>query len=97
MRFLVSGGMRFSHSGFGTTPNMAPPSSCWTPASMAWMRIRPTCVVRLSGSWGSWSIIGVFRVCLSCVHATHTPEGRESIAPGRIASADDAASGTTRA
>ena len=27
MRFLSSGGVCFAHSGFGTTPNIAPPSS----------------------------------------------------------------------
>jgi len=36
------GGDASLHSGFGTTPNMAPPSSRWAPASSAWQVRRPT-------------------------------------------------------
>jgi hypothetical protein len=43
MRLRSSAGMRRSQSGFGTTPNMAPPSSRCVPASSAWMRRSPSC------------------------------------------------------
>ena len=42
IRFRASGAIRFSHSGLGTTPNMAPPSRCWLPPSRRWHRSAPT-------------------------------------------------------
>src|SRR5437899_2189216 len=42
MRLRASAAMRRSHSGFGTTPNIAPPSRRTVPASRAWQRRRPT-------------------------------------------------------
>src|SRR5260221_13633281 len=42
MRFLASAGMRLSHSGLGTTPNMAPPARRWSPAPIAQQRSFPT-------------------------------------------------------
>src|ERR1041385_5557 len=41
IRFRGSGAMRFSQSGLGTTPNMAPPTRRWMPASRAWQRKAP--------------------------------------------------------
>src|SRR3989442_12343464 len=50
MRFRASAGIRRSHRGLGTTPNMAPPSRCWRPPSRAWQRRRPT-----------WKVVWVMR------------------------------------
>src|SRR6266568_4351061 len=41
IRLRLSGVMRRSHSGFGTTPNIAPPSSHCSPPSRAWQVRRP--------------------------------------------------------
>src|SRR5690606_40540581 len=44
-----SAGIRFCHNGFGTTPNIAPPSSRCSPASSACRRHFPSVRVRRSG------------------------------------------------
>src|SRR6266446_4885290 len=49
IRLRSSAGIRRCHSGFGTTPNMAPPSRRWVPPSRAWQVNRPT----LNVVWGT--------------------------------------------
>src|SRR2546422_4246021 len=49
IRLRSSAGMRRCHRGFGTTPNMAPPSRRWVPPSRAWQVRRPT----LNVVWGT--------------------------------------------
>src|SRR6267143_2915525 len=49
IRLRSSAGMRRCHKGFGTTPNMAPPSRRWVPPSRAWQVRRPT----LNVLWGT--------------------------------------------
>src|SRR5882724_3643568 len=49
IRLRSSAAMRRCHRGFGTTPNMAPPSRRWVPPSRAWQVKRPT----LNVVWGT--------------------------------------------
>src|SRR5258707_8618549 len=49
IRLRSSAGMRRCHRGFGTTPNLAPPSRRWVPPSRAWQVRRPT----LNVVWGT--------------------------------------------
>src|SRR5438128_4549470 len=49
MRLRSSAGMTFSHTGFGTMPNMAPPSSLKNPSLTAWSSKSPSLCILVPG------------------------------------------------
>src|SRR5690606_4525616 len=71
--------IRLSHSGLGTTPNIAPPSSHWSPASSACSRNRPSERVRRRGrsaaACGSCTTARSF-IALPSPSPTLTPSSR---------------------
>src|SRR5215831_3068153 len=51
MRLRSSGGWSFDHSGFGTEPNIEPPSSHRNPVSIALARQPPNRSSRIGAEW----------------------------------------------
>src|SRR3970282_1761936 len=81
IRLRSSGAMRFSQRGFGTTPNIAPPSSFCPPAWMAWTVRRPIRRVWRSGGGAvmPWNLCAVGRAWYS--RAPAPPSGPQAPSP----------------
>src|SRR5208337_2985556 len=67
MRFFSSGGDFFSQSGFGTTPNIAPPSSPKAPPSKYLTSTSPKCM-HLLRRWGLQPL--KFQIPVAAAHST---------------------------